>query len=152
MLERLELRDFKSFREAAVPFGPLTLLVGTNASGKSNLRDALRFLHGIGQGYPLAEILGEKYGPGGILQWRGIRGGVREASFHGTERFSVSAAVRIPRGMEHAGAEPTASTARCRSSPRLVRCWRSSPTATDHRPPYAIPVGRCWKRCARCAS
>jgi AAA15 family ATPase/GTPase len=50
MLERLKLRNFKSFREASVPLGPLTLVVGTNASGKSNLRDALRFLHGIGQG------------------------------------------------------------------------------------------------------
>jgi len=46
----------------------LTLVVGTNASGKSNLRDALRFLHGIGLGYPPAEILGEKYGPDGLLQ------------------------------------------------------------------------------------
>jgi predicted ATPase len=95
MLERLGLRNFKSFREASVPLGPLTLVVGTNASGKSNLRDALRFLHGIGQGYSLAEILGEKYGAGGILQWRGIRGGVRETPYYGSRRFSVSASLRL---------------------------------------------------------
>jgi predicted ATPase len=34
-------------------------MVGANASGKSNVRDALRVLHGVGLGYPLAEILGE---------------------------------------------------------------------------------------------
>ena len=102
MLETLDLRDFKSFKDVTVPFGALTLVVGTNASGKSNLRDALRFLHGIGQAYPLAEVLGEKYGPGGVLQWRGIRGGARETAYHGTRRFSVGASVRIPPGMEHA--------------------------------------------------
>jgi predicted ATPase len=93
MLERLALRNFKSFREASVPLGPLTLVVGTNASGKTNLRDALRFLHGIGLGYSLAEILGEKYGPGGILQWRGIRGGVRETPYYGSPSFEVRASL-----------------------------------------------------------
>ncbi|WP_254899461.1 AAA family ATPase [Methylomagnum ishizawai] len=63
--------------------GPLTLLVGANASGKSNLRDAFRFLHGIARGYSLAEIIGEKYGEGGERVWRGIRGGVREFVFQG---------------------------------------------------------------------
>lgn len=69
MLEKIQLRGFKSFHDAEVPLGRLTLIVGANASGKSNLRDALRFLHGVGQGYALAEILGEKYGPGGVLVW-----------------------------------------------------------------------------------
>jgi predicted ATPase len=89
VLQRLMLRYFKSFRSADIPLGPLTLVVGTNASGKSNIRDALRVLHGSGLGYTFAEILGEKYGPGGILQWRGIRGGAREAAFQGAEGFSL---------------------------------------------------------------
>jgi predicted ATPase len=93
VLKRLILRDFKSFRSAEIPLGPLTLLVGANASGKSNIRDALRVLHGVGLGYTVAEILGEKYGPGGILQWRGIRGGAREVSFEGAGAFGV--------GLEH---------------------------------------------------
>lgn len=96
MLSLLHLSDFKSFREASVPLADLTLVVGTNASGKSNLRDALRFLHGIGQGYSLAEILGEKYGAGGILQWRGIRGGVRETPYYGSKSFSVRALWILP--------------------------------------------------------
>lgn len=97
MLSQLHLDGFKSFREATVDFGPLTLIVGANASGKSNLRDALRFLHGIGLGYPLAEILGEKYGPGGILQWRGIRGGARETAFAGESDFMLGCIVHPPR-------------------------------------------------------
>jgi hypothetical protein len=36
MLRRLELLGFKSFREAAFDLGPLTVLVGANAAGKSN--------------------------------------------------------------------------------------------------------------------
>jgi len=86
MITRLLLENFKSFagEDHNVRIGPLTLVVGTNASGKSNLRDALRFLHGVARGYTLAEILGEKYGEGGVLQWKGIRGGVREA-VHGVE-------------------------------------------------------------------
>lgn len=89
MLDQLNLHHFKSFGSAEIEFGQLTLIVGTNASGKSNLRDALRVLHGIGLGYPLAEILGEKYGPGGILTWRGIRGGAREAAQFGHARFRI---------------------------------------------------------------
>jgi predicted ATPase len=89
VLKRLTLRNFKSFRSAEIPLGPLTLLVGTNASGKSNIRDALRVLHGVGLGYTLAEILGEKYGPGGILQWRGIRGGVHEAAYQRESAFGL---------------------------------------------------------------
>lgn len=89
MLEQISLEHFKSFEKADIVFGQLTLIVGTNASGKSNIRDALRVLHGIGLGYPLAEILGEKYGPGGILTWRGIRGGAREAAQFGHSQFKV---------------------------------------------------------------
>jgi predicted ATPase len=78
MLRSLKLVDFKSFRDARISFGPFTLLVGTNASGKSNVQDALRFLHGCAQGFTVAEVMDEKWGPGGLLLWRGIRG-VREA-------------------------------------------------------------------------
>jgi len=69
MLKKLKLTNFKSFREATVDFGILTVLVGTNASGKSNLKDALRFLHGTGLSYPFSEILGGKPGLSSVLEW-----------------------------------------------------------------------------------
>lgn len=100
MLERIYLQGFKSFANADVALGRLTLIVGANASGKSNLRDALRFLHGVGQGYALAEVIGEKYGPGGVLVWRGIRGGAREVATHGTTCFTIGC--RIRRSEHHA--------------------------------------------------
>lgn len=88
MIQTLTLKNFKSFSEpkghegpwegASIDFGGLSLIVGTNASGKSNIRDGLRFIHAISRGYSLAEIIGEKYGEGGEPQWKGIRGGVRE--------------------------------------------------------------------------
>ena len=50
MIGRIHLRNFKNFRQADLQLGPFTLLIGMNASGKSNLRDAFRFLHGVGRG------------------------------------------------------------------------------------------------------
>jgi predicted ATPase len=95
MLTRLRLERFKNFADAELSLGPLTTLVGTNASGKSNLRDALRLLHGIARGYTLADILGEKWGEGGVLQWRGIRGGALEAVYLGAATFTLTASFEV---------------------------------------------------------
>ncbi len=89
MIEQLELTNFKNFRSATLPLGKFTVIVGTNASGKSNIRDAFRFLHGISRGYSLAEIIGEKWGSGGERQWAGIRGGVREIAHHREVEFAL---------------------------------------------------------------
>lgn len=89
MLTKLRLERFKNFREAELPLAPLTLLVGTNAAGKSNIREAFRFLHGVSRGYTLAEIIGEKWIEGGVLQWRGIRGGTREVVFQQEPTFAL---------------------------------------------------------------
>ena len=78
MITSLRMIDFKNFADETLKLGPFTLIVGANASGKSNIRDAFRFLHGVGRGYTLAEILGGKYGPGGQLEWAPIRGAMNE--------------------------------------------------------------------------
>lgn len=44
MLTRIEIDGFKTFENFALDLRPLTAIVGPNASGKSNLFDALRFL------------------------------------------------------------------------------------------------------------
>ncbi|MEC4880788.1 MAG: AAA family ATPase [Scytonema sp. PMC 1070.18] len=90
MLTKLHLERFKNFKDAELILGTLTLLVGTNASGKSNIRDAFRFLHGISRNYNLAEIFGEKWIEGGVLQWRGIRGGTREVTFIDESTFALA--------------------------------------------------------------
>lgn len=85
----LRLKGFKGFESAELDLGGLTVVVGSNASGKSNLRDAFRFLHGIGRGYSLPEIIGEKWVEGGVLQWRGIRGGPNEIAHERGKSFSL---------------------------------------------------------------
>jgi predicted ATP-dependent endonuclease of OLD family len=49
MLTRIELSGFKSFDDFGLDLRPLTAIVGPNASGKSNLFDALRFLSLLAQ-------------------------------------------------------------------------------------------------------
>jgi predicted ATPase len=45
MFEQLSLRSFKCFRRLVLPLSPLTLLAGSNASGKSSVLQALVLLH-----------------------------------------------------------------------------------------------------------
>jgi AAA15 family ATPase/GTPase len=47
MLKQLILENWKSFRYAELPIDQLTVLIGTNASGKSNVVEALEFLQRI---------------------------------------------------------------------------------------------------------
>ena len=53
MITSLQLMNFKNFADETLRLGPFTVIVGANASGKSNIRDAFRFLHGISRGYTL---------------------------------------------------------------------------------------------------
>ena len=78
MITSLRLVDFKNFTNETLRLGPFTVIIGANASGKSNIRDAFRFLHGVGRGYTLAEIIGGKYGDGGQIEWVQIRGAANE--------------------------------------------------------------------------
>jgi len=49
MLTRIEIDGFKTFEGFSLDLQPLTAIVGPNASGKSNLFDALRFLSLLAQ-------------------------------------------------------------------------------------------------------
>ena len=44
MLTRIEIDGFKTFREFALDLQPFNVIAGTNASGKSNLFDAIQLL------------------------------------------------------------------------------------------------------------
>lgn len=56
MLTAFTLNGFKSYREARLPLGPLTVLIGANASGKSNAIEGLRLLSWLAQGQRLSSI------------------------------------------------------------------------------------------------
>lgn len=95
MLASLRLDDWKSFGagEAArneLRLGRLTLLVGPNASGKSNVLDALRFLQGCAMDLPLADVLRGRW-EGQREVWPGIRGHVIEAARAGRQEFGLTA-------------------------------------------------------------
>lgn len=88
MLKQIRLKDFKSFVDEEVEVAPLTLLVGANASGKSNLLDAMRFLQGFISGLTVSEVLnGERQSRPGA--WPGIRGRAEETARLGTEAFTL---------------------------------------------------------------
>lgn len=90
MLQRIRLIDFKSFVDEEVELAPLTLLVGANASGKSNFLDALWFLHGLTLRLEIGEILdGEEPVTRNGEPWPGLRGGSQEASRLGTDQFEI---------------------------------------------------------------
>ena len=99
MITSVRLINFKNFADETLKLGPFTVIVGANASGKSNIRDAFRFLHGIGRGYTLAEIIGGKYGVGGQLEWEPIRGAPNAVSrligFGAVTSFSIHANSRL---------------------------------------------------------
>lgn len=95
MIRSLRLKRFKNFLDAELDLGSFTVLIGANAAGKSNIRDAFLFLHGIGRGYTIAEILGEKYS-GGDRVWRGVRGGPSEISFNQSDSFEIGLELAIP--------------------------------------------------------
>ena len=44
MITRIKINGFKSFQNFEMTFTPLTIVAGVNASGKSNLFDALQLL------------------------------------------------------------------------------------------------------------
>lgn len=56
MLSAIGIENFKSYRKARLPLAPLTMLIGANASGKSNAIEALRLLSWIAQGNRLGTI------------------------------------------------------------------------------------------------
>lgn len=88
MLKKIRLTDFKSFVDEEVELAPLTLLVGANASGKSNFLDAIRFLQGLSRDLTAGEILnGEESSKPDA--WPGLRGRVQEAARIGTSQFVI---------------------------------------------------------------
>ena len=89
MITSLRLIDFKNFADATLRMGPFTVIVGANASGKSNLRDAFRLLHGIGRGYNLADAVGGRYGAGGQVEWSQVRGAFGEIIRFGRPAFGL---------------------------------------------------------------
>ena len=87
MLKSLGVDGWKSIDSATLYIDPLTVLIGTNASGKSNLLDALSFLARIANGMLLTSAL---QGDGALPQ---LRGGLEWAPRHPGNVFTIRATV-----------------------------------------------------------
>ena len=79
------LNNFKNFAEASLDlFQPLTILLGRNGSGKTNLIEGVELLSTLARGTPLNEIT--EVGRDGLFQ---VRGGLRSCLRFGANRMRL---------------------------------------------------------------
>jgi predicted ATPase len=91
MLTSITLESFRSYGEARLPLAPLTVLIGANASGKSNAIEGLRLLSWLAQGQKLSAIqYAVQSGP------RVVRGKVDDLALHGGDRFTLGCETDLP--------------------------------------------------------
>jgi ABC-type branched-subunit amino acid transport system ATPase component len=86
VLKSVRLRNFKSFREAELPLAPLTVLIGANASGKTNLVEGIHLLSWIAQGNLLSNV-------GSAMGHRAVRGSVGALGYDGANRFGFGCTI-----------------------------------------------------------
>lgn len=83
MITAFQLKNFRSYREASLPLAPLTLLIGANASGKSNALEALHILSRIARGQYLQDVFK------GLKENGAIRGTIDDLTYGGGKEFSL---------------------------------------------------------------
>ncbi len=59
MIRSVTVKSFKSYKDATLPLAELTVLIGANASGKSNLIEALQLLSWLAGGRRLGDLLSD---------------------------------------------------------------------------------------------
>ncbi len=89
ILSEFTLENFKSYRTGRLPLGPLTVLIGANASGKSNALEGLRFLSWLAQGQRLISIQHTVNDADRI-----VRGRVDDLCHQGESSFSVGCSLQ----------------------------------------------------------
>lgn len=121
MLEHIELHHFKSFVSQQISLAPLTICVGANASGKSNLFDAIRFLQGVGTDIPIRDVF-EGVWKGGKEVRAPIRGGIKESTYHGQTEFHIESRWSLDRQDD---TELIRHRIGCQTTPRALVCEES---------------------------
>lgn len=92
MLTSFTVERFKSYQqEATLHLAPLTVLIGANASGKSNVVEALRLLSWIAHGNKLGAISHTVQGDN-----QAIRGGMKDLAFRRKRMFQLSCSTTHP--------------------------------------------------------
>jgi hypothetical protein len=80
VIRRISIEGFKSFGQASVELGELNILIGSNASGKSNFLEALQVLQGIAGGLPVKDVFDGSSKSSSQAAWAPIRGGSQNAA------------------------------------------------------------------------
>ena len=88
MITQLELDNWKSYQNAVLQIDPLTVVIGTNSSGKSNALDAFAFLNRVATGSLITSAL---QGDGALMP---LRGGVEWAARRPGSTFSLAVVCR----------------------------------------------------------
>jgi predicted ATPase len=83
VIKELKLKHWKSFDEATLYIDPLTIIIGTNASGKSNTLDALLFLHRVSVGVSIFQAIN------GDVSLPALRGGMEWICLKPYRQFSL---------------------------------------------------------------
>jgi predicted ATPase len=89
------LTNFKSYREATLPLAPLSLLIGANASGKSNAIEGIRFLSWLAEGRRLDDLMSEVQS-----EDQRLRGTIQNLSYEGKNTFGFRCTTDIKYGDE----------------------------------------------------
>lgn len=84
MFNEFRFENFKSHRASALPLAPLTLMIGTNASGKTNALEGIRFLSWLSEGIRLEDIVSD------VREINvSIRGSLADLGTHGSHTFTL---------------------------------------------------------------
>lgn len=87
MIKEVRFKNWKSFSDSTLYIDPLTILIGTNASGKSNILDGFSLLSRLAWGKDIASALS------GDSISAGIRGGLEWAALKPNDRFTLSVVI-----------------------------------------------------------
>jgi len=87
MLTKIYIKNFKSYEDQSLHLAPLTLMIGANASGKSNALEAFRFLCWLAEGQKLSVLKHRVDDSEQIL-----RGQIRDLGYFGSESFELGCA------------------------------------------------------------
>lgn len=84
MIKKIRLKNWKSYEDSILYLDPLTILTGMNASGKSNVIDALIFINRIAGGISIFEAIS------GNTSLNALRGGIGWVCKKNTNAFTRS--------------------------------------------------------------
>ena len=94
MIKEIRFVNWKSYKHANLYIDPLNVLIGTNASGKSNAIDAITFLNNAVNGMNLQAALDGEGGMSLEVIMGGIRGGAEYAALLPEDRFTVETTIQ----------------------------------------------------------